>query len=50
MFGPNWEESVVNQSFNDQVRNKNSDFFANETTHGVIPRSVADVFRIISEV
>lgn len=49
MFGPNWEESVSTQNFSEQVKNKNKDFFSDENTHGLIPRSISEIFKAISE-
>ena len=49
MFGPNWEESVSASTFAEQVKNKNKDFFADENTHGIIPRSITDIFKSVSD-
>jgi hypothetical protein len=43
MFGPKWEESVANQL----MGNYKNDFFSNTENHGLIPRTITDLFNTI---
>ena len=44
MFGPKWEESVASRLM--ACYNKN-DFFSNTENHGLIPRSISELFNKI---
>ena len=53
MFGPQWETSVSNQGNSvqeflvKQSKGTYQDFFADEETHGIIPRAISDTFKRI---
>lgn len=41
MFGPKWEESIASKYYGGYG---NNDFFANIENHGLIPRSITELF------
>lgn len=46
MFGPKWEESVSSRLMGASGI-KNNDFFANTENHGLIPRTISELFSIL---
>lgn len=46
MFGPAWEKSIASQLMNGHT-SKNHDFFAKSDNHGLIPRTITEIFKML---